>query len=96
MTMTSTAAEATTFQALNGIPGIDIGTNFSRALAAGRHSASLLAEVIALRRGHGRLSPQNTSITSCGIRMCRWRPGLPGYSRARSPGRRTRRVPRAA
>ena len=53
----SVAAEAGLFQALNGIPRVDIARNLQIALAQGRHVTSLLREVIALRRGAGRLAP---------------------------------------
>jgi hypothetical protein len=55
---TINTAETRLFEALNGIPDVNIQTNLRRALAAGRRSTSLLAEVIALRRGVGRVSPQ--------------------------------------
>ncbi len=45
------------FAALNGIPQIDFPRNLKAALAAGRRMTSILGEVVALRRGAGRLTP---------------------------------------
>jgi hypothetical protein len=53
----SVAAESGLFHALNGIPRVNIARNLQIALAQGRHVTSLLREVIALRRGAGRLAP---------------------------------------
>jgi len=43
--------------ALNGIPQVDFPRNLQLAVAAGRQMSSILAEVVALRRGPGKLTP---------------------------------------
>ena len=45
------------FASLNGTPQIDFSKNLQSALTAGRQMTSILGEVIALRRGPGRLTP---------------------------------------
>jgi len=45
------------FTALNGIPQVDFPRNLQLALAAGRRMSSILAEVVVLRRGPGKLTP---------------------------------------
>jgi len=54
----SSIADARQFQALDGIPDVDIARNLRSAFAAGRRVTSLLSEVITLRRGAGKLTPQ--------------------------------------
>jgi hypothetical protein len=51
------AAEAGLFARLNGIPSIDLPTNVHAALSAGRRMTSILTEIVSLRRGAGRLTP---------------------------------------
>jgi hypothetical protein len=50
--------EASLFQALNGVPPVDVARNLQVALTQGRHVTALLREVIALRRSPGKISPQ--------------------------------------
>jgi hypothetical protein len=50
-------AEAALLTALNGIPKIDLPTNVQAARSAGRRMTSILGEIISLRRGRGRLTP---------------------------------------
>jgi len=45
------------FAALDGIPQVDFPRNLQLAMAAGRRMSSILAEVVALRRGPGKLTP---------------------------------------
>lgn len=59
MTAIKTAAgEQDLFAALNGIPRVDLPANLQAALEGGRHIWSMLREVVALRRGPGKLTPQ--------------------------------------
>jgi len=51
------AEDGTLFTALNGIPQVDFPTNLQAAVSAGRRMSSILAEVISLRRGPGKLTP---------------------------------------
>ena len=44
--------------ALNGIPVVNIPANLLGALSSGRRMASILGDVVMLRRGPGRLTPQ--------------------------------------
>ena len=53
----SIAADADLFGTLNGIPKIDIPANLQAALSAGRRMTSILREVVSLRRGAGKLTP---------------------------------------
>ena len=50
-------ADTDLFRILNGIPRVDVRRNLQVALVHGRHVTSLLREVIALRRGAGRIAP---------------------------------------
>ena len=56
-TISVSAEEGSLFRALNGIPAIDFSTNLQVAIAAGGHMSSILGEVISLRRGPGKLTP---------------------------------------
>jgi hypothetical protein len=59
MTIADTnTADARLFRTLNGIPEVDMGANLRVALAAGGRVTAILREIIALRRGAGRLTPQ--------------------------------------
>ena len=51
------AGQDSRFAALNGIPEVDFPSNLQAAVAAGRRMASILREVVALRIGPGRLTP---------------------------------------
>ena len=53
----NTANDTALFDALNGIPRVNFPPNLHAAVAAGRRMTSILAEVIALRRGTGKLTP---------------------------------------
>jgi hypothetical protein len=58
MTTTSMSADdGSLFATLNGIPAIDFPSNLQTALSGGRRMSSILSEVIALRRGPGKLTP---------------------------------------
>ncbi len=58
MTTTSmNADDGSLFTALNGIPAVDFPTNLQAAIKAGRRMSSILGEVVSLRRGPGRLTP---------------------------------------
>ena len=52
--------------ALNGIPQIDFPSNLRAAVAAGRRMTSILYEVVALRRGAGKLTPNEYPTTGSG------------------------------
>ncbi len=54
---TKTANESLLFDTLNGIPSVDFPSNLQAALAAGRRMTSVLREVVSLRRGPGKLTP---------------------------------------
>jgi hypothetical protein len=54
---TSIAADAGLFEMLNGIPNVDIPRNLQAAISAGRRMTSILREVVSLRRGAGKLTP---------------------------------------
>ena len=43
--------------ALNGVPQVDFPSNLQAAVGAGRRMTSILREVVALRRGPGKLTP---------------------------------------
>lgn len=49
--------EAALFTALEGVPRIDVAHNLRAAMAAGRRMTSLIQEIVALRRGPGKLMP---------------------------------------
>ena len=51
------AEDGALLTALNGIPKVDFPGNLQAAIAAGRRMSSILGEVIALRRGPGKLTP---------------------------------------
>ena len=42
---------------LNGIPNVDIPRNLQAAISAGRRMTSILREIVSLRRGAGKLTP---------------------------------------
>ncbi len=54
---TSIAADAGVFETLNGIPNVDIPRNLQAAISAGRRMRSILCEIVSLRRGAGKLTP---------------------------------------
>jgi len=56
--MGATTTDATLFQALNDVPRVDIAANLAAALEVGRRVSDLLNEMIAVRCGQGRLTPQ--------------------------------------
>ena len=45
------------YDMLDGIPQIDVAANLRAAMAAGRRATSMLKEIVQLRRGAGRLTP---------------------------------------
>ena len=58
MSTTSFAVhDANLFTALEGIPKVDFPSNLKAAVKAGRRMSSILAEVVVLRRGDGKLTP---------------------------------------
>lgn len=56
--MTTAASNTPSYQALSGIPLVDIPANVKVALARGRRATSIAAETAALRFGPGKLSPE--------------------------------------
>jgi hypothetical protein len=65
---TSIAADAGLFETLNGIPNVDIPRNLQAAISAGRRMRSILCEVVSLRRGAGKLTPNEYFYYRSGIR----------------------------
>jgi len=55
--ITDAADHDSHFAVLNGIPQVDFPRNLQAAVAAGRRMASILREVVSLRVGRGRLTP---------------------------------------
>jgi hypothetical protein len=53
----ASAGDADQFGVLNGIPQVDFSLNLQAAVSAGRRMTSILGDVIALRRGPGKLTP---------------------------------------
>ena len=51
------AADTALFDTLNGVPKVDIPGNLQAAISAGRRMTSILREVVSLRRGAGKLTP---------------------------------------
>jgi len=51
------AQDRALFETLNGIPAVDFPSNLQAALAAGRRMPAILREVVSLRRGRGKLTP---------------------------------------
>ena len=56
--MSAVASTRPTYDALNGIPPINMGINVQAALASGCRATGIAAEAAALRFGPGKLSPQ--------------------------------------
>jgi hypothetical protein len=54
----STNIDPASYRQLAGIPSVDLSENLRTALAAGRRATGIAAEVLALRRGPGKLTPQ--------------------------------------
>ena len=54
----STNISPASYRQLAGIPNIDLSENLRAALASGRRATGIAAEVLALRRGPGKLTPQ--------------------------------------
>jgi hypothetical protein len=54
---TSITADGGLLDTLNGIPKVDIPANLQAAISAGRRVTSILREVVSLRRGAGKLTP---------------------------------------
>ena len=54
---TNIATDAGLFDTLNGIPKVDIPGNLEAAISAGRRMTSILREVVSLRHGAGKLTP---------------------------------------
>jgi hypothetical protein len=79
--MSAITTEAGLFPALNGIPDVDIASNLRMAFAAGRRTPSLLSEVLTLRRGPGKLTPQEYFY----YRL--WDPDLPFAEKRRFVGK---------
>ena len=54
---TGSMADAGLLDTLNGIPKVDIPANLHAAISAGRRMSSILREIVSLRRGAGKLTP---------------------------------------
>lgn len=54
----STNVSSALYSQLAGIPNVDLAENLKVALAAGKRATGTAAEVLALRRGPGKLTPQ--------------------------------------
>ena len=54
----STNVSRASYSQLAGIPNVDLSENLRAALAAGKRATEIAAEVLALRRGPGKLTPQ--------------------------------------
>jgi hypothetical protein len=54
----STTITKPSYRQLAGIPNVDLSENLKAALAAGKRATGIAAEVLALRRGPGKLTPQ--------------------------------------
>ena len=54
----STNISPASYDQLAGIPDVDLPNNLKAALAAGKRATGIAAEVLALRRGPGKLTPQ--------------------------------------
>jgi len=54
----STNASPASYSQLAGIPNVDLSENLRAALAAGKRATGIAAEVLALRAGPGKLTPQ--------------------------------------
>ena len=54
---TSITADASLLDTLNGIPKVDVPANLQAAVSAGRRMTSIVREVVSLRRGAGKLTP---------------------------------------
>ncbi len=54
----STDITPASYRQLAGIPNVDLSENLRTALAAGKRATGIAAEVLALRRGPGKLTPQ--------------------------------------
>jgi hypothetical protein len=54
----STTVIQPSYRQLAGIPNVDLSENLRTALAAGKRATGIAAEVLALRRGPGKLTPQ--------------------------------------
>ncbi len=63
MTATTAADDATLLDALNGIPKTDFAKNLEVTVTGGRRMWSLLGEVVALRRGARKLTPNEYFYT---------------------------------
>jgi len=74
-------AEAALLPTLNGIPEINLPANVDAALSAGRRMTSILAEIVSLRRGRGRLTPNEYFY----YRL--WEPVLPAGEKRRFVGK---------
>ena len=60
------AGGSSALAALNGIPQVHFPSNLQAAVAAGRRMTSILREVVALRRGPGKLTRTSISTTGFG------------------------------
>jgi len=56
--MTTTAMTSPSYATLSGIPNVDLPSNLNAALSAGRRAPAIVKEVLALRLGAGKLTPQ--------------------------------------
>src|ERR1700677_5033667 len=54
----STNVSRASYSQLAGIPNVDLSENLRAALAAGKRATGIAAEVLALRTGPGKLTPQ--------------------------------------
>ena len=73
--------EARLVTALTGIPEVDFPASLHAAMAAGRRMTSILADVVSLRRGAGRLAPAEFFY----YRL--WEPGLTREARRQFVGK---------
>lgn len=55
-TIMMSAEDGSLFATLDGIPKVDFPTNLQAAVSAGRRMSSILAEVVSLRCGPGKLT----------------------------------------
>ena len=66
------AGDESTSHQLNGIPAVDFPSNLQAAIAGGSRMGSVLPKVIALRRGPGKLTPNEYFYYRRGSRASPW------------------------
>jgi hypothetical protein len=62
----STNTGSASYRQLAGIPDIGLSENLKAALASGKRATGIAAEVLALRRGPGKLTPKRLSLNDSG------------------------------